>query len=335
MAFVKVIKNNAYFKRRQVKPKRRRQGKTDFYARQRLVKQDKNKYDSKKYRLVVRRTNTKFIAQVTFATMQGDRVLCAAESEELKNYGLTAGLTNYSAAYCTGLLLARRLLAQVGLADAYKGNDDINGEYFNVDEDIQGDNKPFKALLDVGLAPTTTGARVFAVLKGACDGGVNVPHSTKRFPGYQKAMIEQIEGKRGKVVGSEKTEAKFDHKVLREHIFGNHVTAYMNSLKKDDPTKFKRQFARWEKCLTAAKAKTCEDLYKKVHAAITKDPARKKKAGNKKPTKSVVTPGYARVYKDSKGRKWLRHFRQNAADRKERVNAKIGAALAAAQAQIS
>jgi len=33
MAFVKVVKNNSFFKRRQVKPKRRRQGKTDFYAR--------------------------------------------------------------------------------------------------------------------------------------------------------------------------------------------------------------------------------------------------------------------------------------------------------------
>ena len=77
----------------------------------------------------------------------------------------------------------------------------------------------------------------------------------------------------------------------------------MNMLKKEDPGKFKRQFSRWEKCLSAAKAKTCEDLYKKVHAAIIAKPARAKKAGNKKPSRTVVTPGYARVYKDSKGRK--------------------------------
>ena len=160
--------------------------------------------------------------------MQGDRVLCAAESDELKTYGVTAGLTNYAAAYCTGLLLARRLLKQVGLSDVYKPNDKVDGEYFNVDEDIQDDKRPFKALLDVGLAPTTTGARVFAVLKGACDGGVNVPHNTKRFPGFRRAVVEEIKGKRGKVVDSEKTEAKFDAKVLRGHIFGNHVTAYMS-----------------------------------------------------------------------------------------------------------
>lgn len=262
--------------------------------------------------------------------MVGDKVLCAAESNELKTFGLSAGLTNYAAAYCTGLLLSRRLLSQVGLADVYKPNSTIDGNYFNVDEDIQDDKRPFKALLDVGLAPTTTGARIFGVLKGACDGGINVPHKTKRFPGYQKAVVEEIKGKRGKVVDSEKTEAKFDAKVLRGHIYGAHVTSYMNMLKKEDPGKFKRQFSLWEKCLTAAKVKTCEDLYKKVHKDIIAKPARAKKAGNKKPTKTVVTPGYARVFKDSKGRKWIRHFRQNCDDRKARVIKRLQQAVEAA-----
>lgn len=186
MAFVKIVKNKAYSSRMQVKPKRRRQGKTDYFARRRLVCQDKNKYDSRKYRLVVRRTNTKIIGQIIFSTMTGDKVLCACESTELRTHGLTAGLTNYSAAYCVGLLLARRLLKKVGLADMYKGTNDVNGDYFNVEDDMD-DKRPFKALLDVGLCRTTTGARVFGCLKGACDGGVNVPHKTRRFPGYSKA----------------------------------------------------------------------------------------------------------------------------------------------------
>lgn len=185
MAFVKIIKNKAYSMRMQVKPKRRRQAKTDYFARRRLTCQDKNKYDSKKYRLVARRTCRKIIAQIIYSTMTGDKVMCAAESDELKRFGLTAGLTNYSASYATGLLLAIRLLKQVGLSDMYRANDSINGEYFNVDDDIQ-DKRPFKALLDVGINSTTTGARVFAVMKGACDGGINVPHKTKRFPGYIK-----------------------------------------------------------------------------------------------------------------------------------------------------
>ena len=36
--------------------------------------------------------------------------------------------------------------------------------------------RPFRAFLDVGLARTTTGARVFGVLKGAVDGGLDIPH---------------------------------------------------------------------------------------------------------------------------------------------------------------
>jgi large subunit ribosomal protein L5e len=39
------------------------------------------------------------------------------------------------------------------------------------------------AVLDVGLVRTKNGNRVFGVMKGACDGGLYVPHSTKRFPG--------------------------------------------------------------------------------------------------------------------------------------------------------
>jgi len=129
---VKTVKNGAYHSRIQTKPRRRRQGKTDYFARRKLVCQHKNKYGQKKYRLCVRRTNKKFICQIISASMQGDIVECAAESTELRAHGVSAGLTNYSAAYATGLLLARRMLKKVGLADLYKPNSDINGEYFNV-----------------------------------------------------------------------------------------------------------------------------------------------------------------------------------------------------------
>ena len=42
------------------------------------------------------------------------------------------------------------------------------------------------ALLDLGLVRTTVGNRVFGALKGATDGGLYVPHSNRRFPGYVK-----------------------------------------------------------------------------------------------------------------------------------------------------
>merc|ERR1712045_102391 len=52
MVFVKVVKNKAYYKRFQVKFRRRREGKTDYFARKRLVCQDKNKYNTPKYRRI-------------------------------------------------------------------------------------------------------------------------------------------------------------------------------------------------------------------------------------------------------------------------------------------
>merc|ERR1711963_1382065 len=68
--FVAVQKNKAYFKRYQVKFRRRREGKTDYFARKRLCVQDKNKYNTPKYRLVVRITNKDIIAQVAYARLR-------------------------------------------------------------------------------------------------------------------------------------------------------------------------------------------------------------------------------------------------------------------------
>jgi len=262
--------------------------------------------------------------------MTGDKVLCTADSKELKNHGLTAGLTNYSACYATGLLIARRLLKQVGLAEMYKGNEKVDGEMFLVE--CEGDKRPFKALMDVGIQRTTTGARIFGALKGACDGGLNVPHSTKRFPGYSKSKVEIITNKRGKTTDTEKSTAKYTAKVHKERIFGTHVTNYMNMVKKDDPAKYKTLFSQWDKCLTAMKAKTCEEVYKKVHAAIIANPDRKKNAGNTKPVRKVVTPGKVKVLQNSKGKKWISFSRLSREERVARVQKKFADAMASQNA---
>lgn len=53
-----------------------------------------------------------FLFQIAYAKIEGDMIVCAAYSHELPKYGVTVGLTNYAAAYCTGLLLARRVRLQ-------------------------------------------------------------------------------------------------------------------------------------------------------------------------------------------------------------------------------
>lgn len=62
-----------------------------------------------------------------YATLKGDKVVAAAESTELKRFGLTSGLTNYAAAYATGLLLARRTLKTLKMDKFYEGNKTIDG----------------------------------------------------------------------------------------------------------------------------------------------------------------------------------------------------------------
>merc|ERR1711959_728348 len=131
--------------------------------------------------------------------------------------GVEVGLKNYAAAYCTGLLLARRVLEKVGLADSFKGVEEVNGEEFHVEDDFDGDRRPFKAVLDVGLKRTTVGSRVFGVLKGAADGGLHIPHSTKRFPGYKGG-----------------DDASYDAEFHKARIFGGHVSEYMESLEEED-----------------------------------------------------------------------------------------------------
>lgn len=116
-------------------------------------------------------------------------MLAAAYSHELPRYGIKLGLTNYAAAYATGLLLARRVNAKFSLK--YDGQTKVDGEEYHVEpsEDEEA-AKPFKALLDVGLARTTSGARVFGVLKGATDGGIDVPHNDHRYPGSKREGTE-------------------------------------------------------------------------------------------------------------------------------------------------
>ncbi|VDO98866.1 unnamed protein product, partial [Soboliphyme baturini] len=248
--FVKVVKNRAYFQRFQVKFKRRRQGKTDYYARRYLVVQSKNKYNTPKYRMIVRISKQDIVCQIAYAKIGGDVV-----------YGIKLGLTNYAAAYCTGLLLARRHLKKLGLEQIYKGVEKVDGEDYNV-ESLEDHPGAFRCHLDVGLARTITGARVFGAMKGAVDGGLDIPHSDKRFFGYD---------------GKEK---KYDPAAHRDRIFGRHVANYMKLLKENDMTHYQRQFSRYIKegiepenvCMALI-----TEIYKKAHAAIRANPDHERK----------------------------------------------------------
>jgi len=250
MGYIKVLKTRAYHKRYQVKYRRRREGKTDYQARRRLVVQDKNKYNSPKYRMVVRCSNKDVLCQVVHAKMVGDFTICAAYSHELPKYGVKVGLTNYAACYATGLLCARRLLKKYNLDGEYEGQTEVDGEFYTVE--AEGEKRPFTCLLDVGLVRTTTGNKVFGALKGAADGGLNIPHSEKRFPGYDR------EGK------------DFDAETHKKYIFAGHVTEYMELLEEEDPDRYQAQFAKYIE--EGIEGDGLEEMWQNCHEKIREDP---------------------------------------------------------------
>jgi len=301
MGFVKVVKNRSYFRRFQVKYRRRREAKTDYYARKRLITQDKNKYKTPKYRFVVRVTNRDVITQIISADLTHDVVLAAAYSHELARYGIKLGLTNYAAAYATGLLLARRVNAKFNLK--YEGNTNVDGSDYNVEADEEG-AAPFKALLDVGLARTTSGARVFGALKGACDGGLDVPHNDHRFPGSKRE-------------GGEWHTSPETH---RKYIFGLHVGEYMKQLEEENEELFQKQFKRYID--QGVKPDSLEKLYKAAHAAIRKEP--------NKPRANTELGFFGVRSKPKTGKETYekKHYNKqkiSLAQRKARISQKLGA----------
>lgn len=140
-----------------VKFRRRREGKTNYYRRRRLLL-------SRNPRLVVRKTNTNTIVQIVNASVVGDSTVASAVSAELGKHGWSAGTGNIPAAYLTGFLAGLRAKSQ-GVKEA---------------------------VLDVGLNPPVKGSRVYAALKGALDAGLDVPHNPDVLPDETRITGEHI-----------------------------------------------------------------------------------------------------------------------------------------------
>lgn len=223
MSFEEVQKVRSRMKRLRLPLRRRREGKTDYRQRHNLIRHSKRNYGEVKSRFVVRITNQKVICQIVQAYPVGDKVVCSAESTELVKYGVTFGLKNYSAAYATGFLCARKMLSKLGLSEAYTGAEQIDGEDYFESDNEEGP-KAYRCYLDIGLSRSTQGAKVFAAMKGACDGGLYIPHSPSKFVGYNKETKE------------------LNAEELKDRIFGAHVAEYMRTLQKENPEKYSLQF---------------------------------------------------------------------------------------------
>ncbi|MGC9071593.1 MAG: 50S ribosomal protein L18 [Acidilobus sp.] len=138
--------------------RRRREGKTNYYRRFRLLLGGKT-------RMVVRVSGRYVLVQFVNFDRKGDRVFAMAHAKELeKLYGWKGSGKSTCAAYLTGFLAAARFLQKEGR----------------------------EAVLDIGLHKPTKGARVFAALKGALDAGVNVPHGEDVLPSGDRVRCEHV-----------------------------------------------------------------------------------------------------------------------------------------------
>jgi len=142
--------------------RRRREGKTNYHVRYKLIL-------SKKPRVVVRKSNASTTLQLVVAEQMGDKTLLTVNSKELKNFGYTFSTGNLPAAYLTGLLFGKKMLAL--------------GET--------------EGIADIGLHSSTRGNRIYAAIKGVVDAGVNVPHSREIFPDDERIRGEHIKNYTG------------------------------------------------------------------------------------------------------------------------------------------
>ncbi|RKD94725.1 50S ribosomal protein L18 [Halopiger aswanensis] len=143
--------------RYKVPMRRRREVRTDYHQRLRLLK-------SGKPRLVARKSNKHTTAQLITPGPQGDETLASAHSSDLEEYGWEAPTSNISAAYLTGLLAGQRAV-EAGLEEA---------------------------VLDIGLNTATPGNKVFAVQEGAIDAGLEIPHNDEVLADWSRTRGEHI-----------------------------------------------------------------------------------------------------------------------------------------------
>ncbi|WP_159899704.1 50S ribosomal protein L18 [Salinirussus salinus] len=137
--------------------RRRREGRTNYHQRLRLLK-------SGKPRLVARKSNQHVRAQLVTTGPQGDNTIASAVSSDLEEYGWEAPTGNMPAAYLTGLLAGKRAI-EAGLEEA---------------------------VLDIGLNSPTPGSKVFAVQEGAIDAGLEIPHNDDVLADWSRTRGEHI-----------------------------------------------------------------------------------------------------------------------------------------------
>jgi len=137
--------------------RRKREGRTDYKRRLALLKSGLS-------RLVIRKSNKSVQAQIVQYQEDGDKVLVTARASDLTKHGWKTSTGNIPAAYLTGVLLAE------------KAKKKITGDI----------------IVDIGLQKHQKGSRLYAVAKGAIDGGLKVRISEDALPPEERITGQHI-----------------------------------------------------------------------------------------------------------------------------------------------
>lgn len=137
-----MAKNKTYT----VPHKRKREGKTDYRRRLKLL-------SSHTHRVIVRSTNNKIIVQAADFAEKGDKTLGKIDTLDLRQFGWQASTGNIPASYLTGYLFAKKFGAKLK-----------------------------EAIIDLGIKSLSDRSRLAAAIIGLADGGMKVKFNERISP---------------------------------------------------------------------------------------------------------------------------------------------------------
>ncbi len=158
--------------------KRKKSGKTDYRKRLKLL-------SGGHVRFVVRPSLKHIMVELVKYAPTGDTIILTVHSSSLKKFGWKTDAGNTPCAYLTGYLAGKKAVA-AGIKNA---------------------------ILDIGMRSSIKGSRLYAVVAGALEAGLRIPHGTDNLPS-------------------------------KDRLTGVHIVKYAESLK-GNKQQFDKQFSKY------------------------------------------------------------------------------------------
>lgn len=181
--------------------KRKRNGLTDYRKRLKIL-------SSRKPRLVVRKSVKNIFASIIVYKDEGDLSKASAHSRMLKKLGWEFNTGSLPSAYLVGFLLGKKAI-KAGIKEA---------------------------VMDIGLQKSIKGSRIYAVLAGAVDAGLSVPHKKEMLPGKDRLGGKHIADYAGKLKGNDEAMKKQFGNYIKENKDLSSITKNIEDVKKNIET---------------------------------------------------------------------------------------------------